>query len=222
MTRPIPRIPRNAALLVALLLLIVASPSFPGEASWIFVELAFDLILLAGIYSIGLGSHRWPFVTLTVLTLGIRWSELLSEQVSFDVTASVLSVIWLAYATTLVISNLFQRRDVTLSTILAAMIAYLFAAIAFSMVFQIIEVQSPGSFSGLPSVDSDVKGDLASAMMYFSLVCITTMGFGDIVPVSSIARPVAVIEGVFGQLYLAVMIARLVGLHIARSSRDDG
>jgi hypothetical protein len=89
------------------------------------------------------------------------------------------------------------------------------------MLFQIIELHSPGSFIGFPSVESGVERDLASTTMYFSLVCLTTMGFGDIVPVSALARPVAVIEGVFGQLYLAVMIARLVGLHIAHSSRDD-
>ena len=60
-------------------------------------------------------------------------------------------------------------------------------------------------------------------MLYFSFVCITTMGYGDIVPVSDIARPLAVLEGVFGQLYLAVMIARLVGLHIASShNREEG
>ena len=58
-------------------------------------------------------------------------------------------------------------------------------------------------------------------MLYFSLVCITTMGYGDIVPVSNLARPLAVLEGVFGQLYLAVMIARLVGLHIASSRGQE-
>jgi hypothetical protein len=58
-------------------------------------------------------------------------------------------------------------------------------------------------------------------MLYFSFVCITTMGYGDIVPLSDIARPLAVLEGVFGQLYLAVMIARLVGLHIATSRDND-
>jgi hypothetical protein len=55
-------------------------------------------------------------------------------------------------------------------------------------------------------------------MLYFSLVCITTMGYGDIVPVAPLARSLSVIEGVFGQLYLAVMIARLVGLHISRDT----
>jgi len=221
MTRFIRRIPRNAALLVGLLLLIIVSPSYSGETGWLVVELSFDLILLAGVYSIGLGSHRWPFTTLAVLTLGMRWVELLLEYEAVDLTASALSVAWLTYAIVLIIAYLFQRRDVTINTILGAMVAYLLAAVAFAMVFQVIELQSPGSFSGFPEAASEIEGRLSSATMYFSLVCITTMGFGDIVPLSDIARPIAVIEGVFGQLYLAVMIARLVGLHIARDRDGD-
>jgi len=220
MTRFIRRVPRNAALLVGLLLLIIASPSFSGEASWIFVELTFDLILLTGVYSIGSGTHRWPFVALMVLTLGIRWVELLSGYEGFNLVALALSVIWLTYAIALIVAHLFQRRDVNVDTIVGAMVAYLLAAVAFSLLFQIIEVQRPGSFVGFPDISSGVEADLPSATMYFSLVCITTTGFGDIVPVSPIARPIAVIEGVFGQLYVAVMIARLVGLHIA-STRSD-
>ena len=91
--------------------------------------------------------------------------------------------------------------------------------VAFTLTFEIIELRNPGSFTGLPEAASTNRGELGAAMMYFSLVCISTMGFGDITPVSEIARPMAVLEGVIGQLYLAVMIARLVGLHIA-GSRD--
>ena len=83
------------------------------------------------------------------------------------------------------------------------------------MLFQVIELQSPGSFRGLADNIHQDRTALSDTMMYFSLVCMTTIGYGDIVPVSDVARPLAVIEGVFGQLYLAVMIARLVGLHIA-------
>ena len=221
MTRFIRRIPRNAALFVGLLLLIVVSPSFSGDTGWLFVELSFDLILLAGIYSVGLGSHRWPFMTLTVLTLGMRWAEMRLEYEALQLAAPAVSVAWLAYAIALIIAHLFQRRDVTIDTILGAMVAYLLAAVAFAVVFQVIELQSPGSFGGFPDIASEVEGRLSSTTMYFSLVCITTMGFGDIVPLSDIARPMAVIEGVFGQLYVAVLISRLVGLHIARGRDGD-
>ena len=56
---------------------------------------------------------------------------------------------------------------------------------------------------------------LVASMIYLSLVYITTLGFGDVVPGSDLAKPIAALEGMFGQLYLAVLIARLVGLHLA-------
>lgn len=214
------RIPRNAALLVTLLILIVLSPSIGENLSGYLVELIFDGILLAGVYSVGPGKHRWPFLVLTVVTLAVRWGEHLSGVPALDVGALSITVFWLVYAVWIIIAHLFQRRDVTVDTILGAVVAYLLVAVAFTLAFEIIELQNPGSFSGITDHPSLHRQDLGSSMMYFSLVCITTMGFGDVVPMSNIARPLAVLEGVFGQLYLAVMIARLVGLHIARAGDE--
>jgi len=222
MTRSLRHIPRNAALLVVLLVLIILSPSASADRAVWVLELLFDLVLLAGVYSVGAGRHRWSFLTLTVVTLAVRWGQHLYGIPSLDVGALLITAVWLLYAVWIIIAHLFQRRDVTVDTILGAVVTYLLVAVAFTMIFQVIEIWHPGSFLGLPEHALDKQPDLASSMMYFSLVCITTMGYGDIVPISSLARPLAVLEGVFGQLYLAVMIARLVGLHIARGhSRED-
>jgi hypothetical protein len=214
-------IPRNAALLVVLLLLIVVSPSIPENSSGVLFELVFDSILIAGVYSVGPGRHQWPFLLLTVVTLAVRWGELLSGGPQLDVGALLITVLWLIYAVSIIIGHLFQRRDVTADTILGAVVTYLLAAIAFTFAFEIVELLQPGSFSGIPDQARSHRTELGSLMLYFSFVCITTMGYGDIVPVSDIARPLAVLEGVFGQLYLAVMIARLVGLHIASSRGQE-
>lgn len=210
------RIPRNAALLIVLLFMMLVGPLIHSDEAWFLGELTFDLVLLAGVYSAGPGKNRWSFVVLTVATLGLRWGELLSGHPSLDVGAMAITVVWVGYAVSIIIAHLFQRRDVTVDTILGAIVAYLLAAVAFMMLFQILELQSPGSFRGLADNIHQDRTALSDSMMYFSLVCMTTMGYGDIVPVSEAARPLAVIEGVFGQLYLAVMIARLVGLHLAR------
>ena len=216
-------IPRNAALLAVLLLLIVVSPSIPETSSGVLFELVFDSILIAGVYSVGPGRHQWPFLVLTVVTLAVRWGEHLSGVPQLDVGALFITVLWLVYAVSIITGHLFQRRDVTVDTILAAVVTYLLAAVAFTLAFEIVELLQPGSFSGLPAEASSHRAELGSSMLYFSLVCITTMGYGDIVPLSNLARPLAVLEGVFGQLYLAVMIARLVGLHIASShNREEG
>ena len=214
-------IPRNAVLLVVLLLLIVVSPSIPEGSSGVLFELVFDSILIAGVYSVGPGRHQWPFLLLTVVTLAVRWGELLSGGPQLDVGALLITVLWLIYAVSIIIGHLFQRHDVTADTILGAVVTYLLAAIAFTFAFEIVELLQPGSFSGIPDQARSHRSELGSSMLYFSFVCITTMGYGDIVPVSDIARPLAVLEGVFGQLYLAVMIARLVGLHIASSHKQE-
>ena len=214
------QVPRNAALLVFLLALIVLSPAIGVTGSGHLIELIFDGILIAGVYSVGPSKHRWPFLVLTVATLSVRWGERLSGAPQLDLGALSISVLWLIYADSIIIAHLFKRRDVTVDTILGAIVAYLLVAVAFTLVFEIIEIQKPGSFSGIADGAALDRSELTNSMMYLSLVCVTTMGFGDIVPISEIARPLAVLEGVFGQLYLAVMIARLVGLHIA-GTRDD-
>lgn len=221
MTRIFQRIPRNAALLVTLLSLIVLAPVLPPERSWFIVELLFGLILISGVYSVGPFKHRWVFVALTVVTLVLRWAELLSGASAMDVPAHALTLVWLGFAIAVIANHLFQSTDVDVNTILGAVVAYLLAAVAFAIVFQVVELLAPGSFSGIADGDSAGREELTSTMMYYSLVCISTMGYGDIVPLGALARPLSVIEGVFGQLYLAVMIARLVGLHIARDASRE-
>jgi hypothetical protein len=213
-----PKIPRNAALLIALLILIVVAPLLPIDRSWFLIELMFDLILVAGVYSIGSFESRWAFLLLTAVTLSVRWAELLSGMRGMDVTALSLTVMWLAFAVTLIVYHLFRHRDVDFDTIVGAIVTYLLAAVAFAILFQMLALVRPGAFSGLADDIHADRFELSNAMMYYSFVCITTMGYGDIVPVGPLARPLSVLEGVFGQLYLAVMIARLVGLHIAHSS----
>ena len=150
MIRLFQKVPRNASLLVVLLLMIVAGPLVQIEQSWFILELMFNLILVAGVYSAGPGKHQWPFLVLTFITLGVRWGELLSGVKGLDVGAMAITVVWLGYAISIIIARLFTRRDVTVDTILAAVVTYLLAAVAFMMMFQIIELRSPGSFSGLP------------------------------------------------------------------------
>jgi hypothetical protein len=214
-------IPRNAVLLFALVLLVLVGPIVPIEKDWFIVELMFNFILISGVYTVGPTRHHLPFMVLTAITLAVRWGELVSGVRGLDVTALTLTATWLFYAVWIIMTNLFKRTDVTVNTILGAIVTYMLTAVAFAMVFQIIEITAPDSFRGLPENILDDRPELSNTMLYFSFVCITTMGYGDIVPIGGIAQPVAVLEGVFGQLYLAVMIARLVGLHIATSASGD-
>lgn len=212
------RSPHYGALLAILLLLLVVSPIVPPSFGY-GVELAFDLVLVIGVYSVAWTSrHRWPFLVLTVVTLAFRWTDLAVGHDGFSVPATALAVVWLSYAVGLILVNLARMERVDTNTILAAIVSYLLVAVGFAAVFEIIETLQPGSFSGLPEGVSHAA--VAHALLYYSVVSITTMGYGDILPVSPLARSVVSLEGVFGTLYLAVMIARLVGLHSTRTAGD--
>jgi hypothetical protein len=218
--RSFPRTPTHALLLIVLLALIIISPLISGPRVVLVLELLFDLVLLGGVYSVGSGRHRWPFLVLTVLTLGIRWSHHLSGAGTLELGALVISLLWLCYAIVIIVWHLFEQIEVTTDMVFGAIVAYLLVSVAFALLFQVLEMYQQGSFSGIADATFAPRHHLNQSLMYFSLVCLTTMGFGDIVPVSDLARPLAALEGAFGQLYLAVMIARLVGLHIANESRS--
>jgi hypothetical protein len=93
---------------------------------------------------------------------------------------------------------------------------------AWAVGYAIIELINPGSFSGLAEIDVNNHAGRMMQMQYFSFTTLTTLGFGDILPRSSTARTLATLEAMTGQIYLAVLIARLVGLHIVHSTSRTG
>lgn len=213
--------PNYGVLLLVLGLLVVCAPVASRAGSAYSVEALFNLVLVAGAYSsASRGGQRWPFVALTALTLAMRWAGLLWGGFGLELGSALTTVVWIALAIVIVVRELFQEQKVTTNTIYGAIVAYLLAAVAFAYLYEILELFQPGSFSGIP--DGANPQELGDALLYFSLASLTTVGYGDIVPVSGLARPVAVFEGVFGTLYLAVMIARLVGLNIAAGMHGEG
>ena len=113
----------------------------------------------------------------------------------------------------------------TRDTIVGGICVYLMLGILFGELCGLVEFLVPGSFAvaGLPLEEVAVaRADEArySRFLYYSFVTLTTVGFGDVTPLSAPARSLAVLEAVTGQVYLAVFVARLVGLDIA--SRREG
>jgi hypothetical protein len=123
------------------------------------------------------------------------------------------------------VSRLFIVKSVTFDTISAAICAYLLIGVAWAYAFAVVELRYPGSFSAalFQRPTGNAAPLLASlrTFVYYSFVCLTTTGFGDILPVSEGARSLSVMEAVFGQLYMAILIARLVGLEIAQSMKEE-
>ncbi len=124
----------------------------------------------------------------------------------------------------LFLKYVFKEGPVTRQRIEAAVAAYLLIALAFAVSYHLTAFLIPGAFAFADIADkalnpSDPRFPLYCN--YFSVITITTLGYGDITPVHPLARTLAMMEALIGQFYPAILLARLVSLHIAHSHRSD-
>jgi voltage-gated potassium channel len=110
--------------------------------------------------------------------------------------------------------------EISTNRLVGAVCIYLLLGVIWAVAYSILEMTFPGSFQGfLPLEDREWD----SEWLYLSFVTMTTLGYGDISPVSAIARALAYIQAIFGQFYIAILVAGLVGAHIFdRLSRKTG
>ncbi|MEM1078100.1 MAG: potassium channel family protein [Pseudomonadota bacterium] len=119
----------------------------------------------------------------------------------------------------LFVLQLFSPSRVDGNLLLASINTYFALGVTFAMVFGLIDHMVPGSFS--ISISSDDTPN-STEFMYFSLVTLSTLGYGDVLPVSDQARTLAAIEALAGQVYLTIAVARLVGMHVSSSESSRG
>jgi hypothetical protein len=105
----------------------------------------------------------------------------------------------------------FSPGRVTHHRIIGAILVYLSVALIFVALYSIVGLLEPNAFSGMSFEDSPA---LASKVIYFSFVTLTSTGFGDVFPVHPVARSLCNLETIVGQLYPATLLARLVSLEI--------
>jgi ion channel len=107
-------------------------------------------------------------------------------------------------APVVVVRRLLQHKEVTSRTLQGAISAYLLIPVAFQFVFHTVDALLPGGFFGSPKP--------STAFMYFSLTTITTVGYGDLAPAADVARLLATVEALLGEVFLVTFVALMVGL----------
>ena len=124
----------------------------------------------------------------------------------------IVSGCWLIMTLTLglvVRRAVFGRGRVTYHRIVGAVLLYLLIALAFMMLFSFVGASVDDAFRGLTF---EYDSALASRLLYFSLITLTSTGYGDVVPVHPLAQSLCSLEAIIGQLYPAILLARLVSL----------
>lgn len=208
---------RYAILFYSLLLTMVVAPllkAFGLDLNLITFLLVANL--MAAVIPFGAGIYRRVLLGVILVAGSVELSAVSlgqSEIAGLSLLAwTVVAVLGAARATGFAL----RAPAITREHLYAGLSAYLLAGIFFGLFFWILEHVWPGSFSGVDSTDSGFK---IVHGMYFSFITLATVGYGDILPRSDLARGGAVLEAVCGQFYIAVMVARLVSLYTLSEKR---
>jgi hypothetical protein len=131
-----------------------------------------------------------------------------------------LVVAFYFWAAVMIVASLFRRQEVSLDSVFGAICGYLLLGMAWGVLYSMLDAVSPGSFEIGDRLAQQVQADHSRIHLftYYSFITLTTVGYGDVTPVSTPARTCSWLEALTGQFYLAVLVAGLVGALLSKKS----
>lgn len=198
---------RFAALFVILVATVVAKPLFEPLTTPRIIDVFLAITLFTLVLGVG---RRQALVATAFASVFVMLHEF--REIFGDTTVvSLTTLVWVlgCFAGLIAtLSHVLRPGVVDDERIFAALDVYLLAALIFGVLYYALERLHPGSFDSTEGIPFN-----EFRAIYFSFVTIATLGYGDVVPKSEVACTLAVVEAVSGQMYLAVMLARLVSLY---------
>jgi hypothetical protein len=215
---------RFTALLVILLVLLAGPPILIGMGlAAVWFDGLMSVLMVAAIVSLCFERQQRFFALLLgipsiLLSLGSYLSSGAIGQ-SALLLGHLCAVLFFFGSAVLIVKSLFGPAGLSSDSILGAICGYMFLGVGWAVVYSMIEHLQPGSFSLGQALAPPETGSRAPAdvLTYYSFVTLTTVGYGDVVPVTPITRTCAWIEAISGQFYLAVIVAGLVGMLASRN-----
>lgn len=156
-------------------------------------------------------------VVLALLAIAERVGIFLAPSRQMYLIGSLSWLLFFSFVTWAELRSVLRQKAITSETISMSISVYLLLALSWGLLYGVIFLRHPDAFDFGTSPAPVTEHNVFPVLVYFSLTTISTIGFGDITPVSLQARYAAVAEGITGQLYLAILVARLVGMQMNRS-----
>ena len=202
-------------LFISLLALLVI---YPFVENLPYLRTLFSAILTAvfisAIYAISQKRHHALIaIFLALPAIASTWGSYLYDSKALFLVGRVSMVMFYILVIINILTFIFKQDEIRRDLIVGAAVVYLLMALMWSSLYMMLETLSPGSFA-LPD------GQLQNSrylFIYYSFVTITTLGYGDVTPLTSMASGVSTLEAIIGQLYLIITVAWLVGVHVSQS-----
>lgn len=209
-----------SAMLIGLLITLVIGPvllELDLYSGGIGIQTVLAITLIVSIWS-AIDSRLWFYggIALALVNGAATVLDYVSPSFAGDVIGLCSTLLFCALSIAFVVSRLLAMGSgfaITQNHVIGAVSIYLLLGIGFGVLNMLLEVLMPGSFRGL---DPTGSGSSSIDLIYFSFVSLTTLGYGDIVPIRPLARAVAYMGAVTGQFYLAILVAGLVGAFVSQ------
>ncbi len=215
---------KHLILLLSLIVLIFTQPAAQhSEAAEIAYSVVFSITTL--VIFLAVFDTKWRRIVALCLaspTLIVHWLvRALSwqEQLAAVAIEHAATALFLSFAVTIILRDIFESERIDADHILGAVCGYLLAGIAWGNLYFLVETLAPGSFAISANMADQLKHEASKRYLldYFSFVTLTCYGDSKLSPVASTASTLTFLETIFGQFYMAVVVAQLVGLRLSQA-----
>jgi hypothetical protein len=178
-------------------------------------DVVFAATMVVAISAMGTGKGRRLVLAVALAAFVIQFFRFVEKNQLFVVADAALSALAMATFAGMVLVDVFRQEPVA-DRLIDVILAYLLIGTMFAFVYEAVNVLHPGSLT------LDGRDVTPAGYVYFSFTTMTSVGFGDALPMRPVSRAIAMAQALTGQLYVAVLIARFVGARHAAAGRDGG
>ena len=183
----------------------------------LLVDIFWTAVFVSAVYAVSQKKHHLAIgVLLALPMLSSIWISYLLEHIGLRVFGYLCGAVFFVFTIVQILIFIFKQERVSRDLIVGAVLVYLLMALAWTFIIAILEILHPGSYA----MAQTESGRGTWHFLYFSFVTITTLGYGDITPVTKLARSLCILEAVMGQIYLVVSVAWLVGMHVSQKMTE--
>lgn len=180
---------------------------------------SFFLLVLI-IYSLYIISHKRGFILVSALMTGVSEMLFLIADDLFkvhvlEIAKTLFAVLFFAVMTYACFKSVLSDKRISVTTLFGSLCTYFFIGLFWSYLYVFLITVDVGAFTG---IESNLSKE--NEFIYYSFVTLTTLGYGDVTPVTSIAKTISWLEAYIGQAYMTLLMAQLVGRYVAHKERE--
>ena len=208
----------NIILFLCIMTIILIYPYLGSYADSILIrKITLSLIALSSIFALDFErtNHRIMIFTASFSIFFIWLAYLLNEK-WLEISSLIIVTLFMIYALIIMVWRIARSDRINAIIIFSAVNSYLLIGVIGAILFALAEFFNPG---GLCHGDTAVES--FRVFIYYSFVTLTTLGYGDITPVSAFAESLSIVLSITGQLYLAILMAMLVGKYLSSSNKKE-